>query len=487
MGNKSLKKNAFYNIIRSMLSFIFPLITYPYITTVFDPKDLGKVTFSISVVSYFMLLAVFGMGTYAIKECAPLNGDKKAINERASELFTFNMITAAVSFVLLIVAMFFVKKFHHYTLLLLIQSVQIIFSVISVEWVNVVYEDYKYTTIRFLIIDIINLLILFLFVKKSSDYYIYAFITINTYICMAVTNMLYCKRYVDLKVKRNLDFWGHVRKALPFFINDLSVAIYIGVDTTMIGFLTGDMSDHYKGIYSVAVKIYTVVKNVFVAIFSVTVFRLTACIAKKDYDEYHKVLNGVTSYFILLAFPAVTGMITYADYICTLFGNGKYIEAVPSLRLLAIALLFAVFGGIATRCINIPLGYEVVNTKVTLIVAIENVLLNFPFIICFAERGAAFTTAIAEFTVLFLCVVKLKKEHVKLPGLINAKHIRDAIIGCVWICVTYVIVGRIEVHYLVRMILGIAMSVVGYAFVLFVMRNDIFLDIVESKLHLRSK
>ena len=487
MGNKSLKKNAFYNIIRSMLSFIFPLITYPYITTVFDPKDLGKVTFSISVVSYFMLLAVFGMGTYAIKECAPLNGDKKAINERASELFTFNMITAAVSFVLLIVAMFFVKKFHHYTLLLLIQSVQIIFSVISVEWVNVVYEDYKYTTIRFLIIDIINLLILFLFVKKSSDYYIYAFITINTYICMAVTNMLYCKRYVDLKVKRNLDFWGHVRKALPFFINDLSVAIYIGVDTTMIGFLTGDMSDHYNGIYSVAVKIYTVVKNVFVAIFSVTVFRLTACIAKKDYDEYHKVLNGVTSYFILLAFPAVTGMITYADYICTLFGNGKYIEAVPSLRLLAIALLFAVFGGIATRCINIPLGYEVVNTKVTLIVAIENVLLNFPFIICFAERGAVFTTAIAEFTVLFLCVVKLKKEHVKLPGLINAKHIRDAIIGCVWICVTYVIVGRIEVHYLVRMILGIAMSVVGYAFVLFVMRNDIFLDIVESKLHLRSK
>ena len=487
MGNKSLKKNAFYNIIRSMLSFIFPLITYPYITTVFDPKDLGKVTFSISVVSYFMLLAVFGMGTYAIKECAPLNGDKKAINKRASELFTFNMITAAVSFVLLIVAMFFVKKFHHYTLLLLIQSVQIIFSVISVEWVNVVYEDYKYTTIRFLIIDIINLLILFLFVKKSSDYYIYAFITINTYICMAVTNMLYCKRYVDLKVKRNLDFWGHVRKALPFFINDLSVAIYIGVDTTMIGFLTGDMSDHYNGIYSVAVKIYTVVKNVFVAIFSVTVFRLTACIAKKDYDEYHKVLNGVTSYFILLAFPAVTGMITYADYICTLFGNGKYIEAVPSLRLLAIALLFAVFGGIATRCINIPLGYEVVNTKVTLIVAIENVLLNFPFIICFAERGAAFTTAIAEFTVLFLCVVKLKKEHVKLPGLINAKHIRDAIIGCVWICVTYVIVGRIEVHYLVRMILGIAMSVVGYAFVLFVMRNDIFLDIVESKLHLRSK
>ncbi len=487
MGKKSLKKNAFYNIIRSMLSFIFPLITYPYLTDVMEPEYLGRVNFSISVVSYFMLLAVFGMGTYAIKECAPLSGDKKAINERASELFTFNMITAAVSFSLLMVVMIFVKKLHPYTLLLLIQSVQIIFSIISVEWVNVVYEDYKYTTIRFLIIDIFNLLILLLFVKQSSDYYIYAFITINTYVCMSVTNMLYCRRYVNLKVKRNIDFWGHVKKALPFFINDLSVAIYIGADVTMIGFLTGDMNDYYNGIYGIAVKIYTVVKNVFVAIFSVTVYRLTACIAKKDYDEYHKVLNGVTSYFILLAFPAVTGMIAYAEYICMVFGDGEYIGAVPSLRILAVALLFAVFGGIATRCINVPLGYEVVNTKVTLIVAIENVLLNFPFIIFYAERGAAFTTAIAEFTVLLLCALKLKKEHVKLPGLVNVKHIRDAIIGCVWICVTYVIVAKIEAHYLLRMILGIAMSVIGYALVLFAMRNEIFIDIVESKLRLRKK
>ena len=114
MGKKSLKKNAFYNIIRSMLSFIFPLITYPYITTVLVPADLGKVSFSISVVSYFMLLAVFGMGTYAIKECAPLSGDKKAINERASELFTFNMITAAAAFVLLMVTMLLVKKLYNY-------------------------------------------------------------------------------------------------------------------------------------------------------------------------------------------------------------------------------------------------------------------------------------------------------------------------------------------------------------------------------------
>ena len=190
MGKRSLKKNAFYNVLRSLLSFIVPLITYPYITKVLDPDGLGKVNYTISIVTYFMLLAVFGMGTYAIKECAPLSGDRKAINEKASELFTFNIITALISYALLLAVMFLVKKFHPYTLLLLIQSIQIIFSIINIEWVNVVYEDYKFTTIRFLIIDIINLLVLFLFVRNKEDYVIYAFITISTYVFMSITNML---------------------------------------------------------------------------------------------------------------------------------------------------------------------------------------------------------------------------------------------------------------------------------------------------------
>ena len=482
MGKRSLKKNAFYNILRTMLSVVFPLVTYQHITTVLGDVNFGKVNYTISIVTYFMLLAIFGMGTYAIKECAPLSGDKEALNDRASRLFTFNIYTSLIAFTLLMILIFSVKALHPYTVLLLIQSIQIIFSMINVEWVNVVFEDYKFATIRIFIIDIIILIALFAFVRKSDDYYIYAIITIISYAAMAVSNMLYCRRYVSLKFVRGIEFWDHIKKGLPFFINDFSIAVYVGADTTMIGAMKGgDYGDHLVGIYSIAVKIYTVVKNIFVAIFSVTVYRLTECIAKKDYDQYYKVLGGVTSYFILLAFPAVTGMIAYADYIVRIFGE-DFAESAVSLRILAIALLFAVFGGIATRCINVPLGYEVVNTKVTLFVALENVLLNFPIIYLFNEKGAAFTTALAEFTALLLCVIKLKREHLKFPGIINFRYIRDAIMGCVWIFVTYMLVGRIEAFYLVKMLIGIALSVAGYVAVLLIMRNEIFIDIIKSKL-----
>ena len=49
---KSLKFNAFLNIVRSILGYIFPLITFPYSSRILQPQGLGKVNFAFSIVSY---------------------------------------------------------------------------------------------------------------------------------------------------------------------------------------------------------------------------------------------------------------------------------------------------------------------------------------------------------------------------------------------------------------------------------------------------
>ncbi|OYS56345.1 hypothetical protein CBF92_00770, partial [Limosilactobacillus reuteri] len=68
MRNKSLKVNAFLNSLRSLLSIIFPLITFPYVSRVLSVSGIGKYNFSNSIVSYFTLIAALGISTYAIRE-----------------------------------------------------------------------------------------------------------------------------------------------------------------------------------------------------------------------------------------------------------------------------------------------------------------------------------------------------------------------------------------------------------------------------------
>ncbi|MCR5614290.1 oligosaccharide flippase family protein [Treponema sp.] len=72
MEQKSLKKNAFYSVLKVFLSLVFPLITFPYASRILLPEGIGKVNFANSIVSYFIMIASLGIGGYATREASKL-------------------------------------------------------------------------------------------------------------------------------------------------------------------------------------------------------------------------------------------------------------------------------------------------------------------------------------------------------------------------------------------------------------------------------
>lgn len=59
--NKSIKLNFIMNVILTMSSFIFPLITFPYVSRILLPEGTGKVSFATSLISYFSMFAQLGI------------------------------------------------------------------------------------------------------------------------------------------------------------------------------------------------------------------------------------------------------------------------------------------------------------------------------------------------------------------------------------------------------------------------------------------
>ena len=53
MKGKSLKLNFVMNAILTMSSIIFPLITFRYVSNILLPDGTGKVSFAISLITYF--------------------------------------------------------------------------------------------------------------------------------------------------------------------------------------------------------------------------------------------------------------------------------------------------------------------------------------------------------------------------------------------------------------------------------------------------
>ncbi len=62
----SVQFNFIMNAILTVSSFIFPLITFPYISRTLLVDGIGKVNFATSVISYFTMFASLGIPTYGI-------------------------------------------------------------------------------------------------------------------------------------------------------------------------------------------------------------------------------------------------------------------------------------------------------------------------------------------------------------------------------------------------------------------------------------
>ena len=199
MKQKSLKLNFLMNILLTMSSFIFPLITFPYVSRVLGPAGTGKVSFATSVISYFSLFAQLGIPTYGIRVCAGIRDNKEELTRTVHELLFISLITTLISYLALFIALFTIPKLRAEKPLLVVISASILLSAIGIEWLYKALEQYTYITVRSVIFKFIALVGMFFLVRSEKDYVAYGFITIFAASASNVLNLINAHRYIGFR------------------------------------------------------------------------------------------------------------------------------------------------------------------------------------------------------------------------------------------------------------------------------------------------
>lgn len=122
------------NFILTMSNFIFPLITFPYVSRVLLPVGTGKVAFATSIVSYFTMVGMLGIPTYGIRACAKIRDDKEKLSKTVQEIMVINTIAMTLSLVSYIIAIVFVPRMAHDSTLFMINITSLVFNLIGCEW-----------------------------------------------------------------------------------------------------------------------------------------------------------------------------------------------------------------------------------------------------------------------------------------------------------------------------------------------------------------
>lgn len=168
-------KNYLYNLSYQLLTIILPIITVPYVTRIFTSEALGNYVFYNSIVSYFSLFAMLGIGVYGTKQIAAASD----ANSTFWNIYVIQLIASILALSVYVISVFSIPQMGG--VIPLMVGVVLFERMFDISWLFSGKEDFKKITLRNTVVRLVGVICIFIFIKSSDDLYLYIFliVTIN--------------------------------------------------------------------------------------------------------------------------------------------------------------------------------------------------------------------------------------------------------------------------------------------------------------------
>lgn len=406
-SQKSIKLNFLMESLLTMSSFIFPLITFPYVSRILLPEGTGKVSFATSVVSYFLIIAQLGIPKYGIRACAKVREDKEKLTKTAQELLIINLITSAIAYVLLFGAVLFVPRLQEEKTLYFIVSLTILFHAIGMEWFYKAIEQYTYIAVRSVIFKFIALLAMLLMIHEESDYIIYGAISIFASSASNILNFINAPRFISMRPVGTYDLKQHLKPIIVFFAMACATTVYTHLDTVMLGFMKTDVE---VGYYNAAVKIKVILVSIITSLGTVLLPRASYYVQNGLIKEFKRITQKALNFAFLVATPLMVYFFMFAKQGIYFLSGTAYSGSIIPMQLIMPTLLLIGISNITGIQILVPTGREIVVLYSEVAGAVVDVVINIILIPKMASSGAAIGTLVAEAVVLAVQLWFLRGE-----------------------------------------------------------------------------
>lgn len=394
------------NSILSLSSMIFPLISFPYVSRILQPAGTGKVSFAVSVVSYFSMFAMMGIPTYGIRACAQVRDDKEKLSRTVQEILIINFFLGILTYLVFAASLVLVPRFRIDSSLFCVVGLTIGFNIIGVEWLYQALEQYAYIAVRSVAFKAIAMLLMFLMIRSPEDYVTYGALTILASVGSNLLNFVNLRKLVSFRFQGPYDFKRHVRPILVFFCMSVATTIYTNLDQVMLGFMRGD---EQVGLYTAAVKVKNMLVSLVTSLGAVLLPRVSFYVETKQQEAFERVTKLAFRFVVILAIPLTLYFILYAEPVILLLAGVEFQEATLAMQIIMPTVLLIGMTNVMGIQILLPMGKELWVLSSECAGAVVDLILNLLLIPFMGAAGAAVGTLAAEMVVFLVQYLHLKK------------------------------------------------------------------------------
>lgn len=392
----ALKKNIIYSSVLTVSGYVFPFITFPYVTRVLGVEKLGLCNFFDSIVTYFILFSMMGMVNLAIREIAKCNGDKEKLNKTLSSLFVLNLATTIFSLFVMLCSLFFVTKFQENKEMVLIGAVKVLANFFLIEWFYKGIENFRYITFRSLLIRTLYVLAVFILVRTKDDYLLYFLLTTFMYVVNSFINFIHSRKYVVLSLK-NIKIDSYLKPYIIFGAYQILTSMYTSFNVAYLGFVCNDVQ---VGYYSTSVKLFNILLSFYTAFTGVLMPRMSSIAAKNDENGYVHLLNKSIMVLFIIAFPIIIISEFFTSEIVTLISGSGYEGSIIPMRIVMPLVLIIGYEQILVFQVLMPLNRDRSVFVNSIIGAFVGIVFNIALVNKLGATGSAAVWLISELTVL---------------------------------------------------------------------------------------
>lgn len=430
MKTRSVRFNFAMNLLLTVSNFLFPLVTFPYVSRVLMPEGTGKVAFAYSIVSYFSIFAAFGVANYGIRACAQVRDDKEKLSKTVQEILFINITLMSFVYLVYFLGIAFIPELKAEKILFLVSGLNILFTIVGVEWLYKGIEQYFYITIRSITFKLIAFILVFTCVKNESDYSAYAFIIIFATVGSGVVNLYNLRKIIKIKPFESYDFKHHLKPMMTFFITTIAVAFYVNVSVALLGFMQGNEE---VGYYNAAYRIKDVMVSIITSLGTVLLPRLSYYIENNMQDKFNDIVRKSMQFIFIFSIPLVVFCILFARPSVLILAGSAYENSILPLQILAIIIFIVGVSNLTGIQMLIPLKKEKYLCYSVVIAAVINLAFNFILIPYYGSVGTAISVAIAEASILLYQIYVLREYSVVLFRHISYFKLTISLIGAILI------------------------------------------------------
>ena len=391
-------KNTTFLSIANLISYIIGFFTLIYTARYLGAEGFGILSLALAFTGLFGVFIDLGLNTLTVRE---VSKEKSFTNKFLVNTALIKLIFSILTFILIVIIINVIGYPQKVAYVIYLITISLIIGSFSGIF-NAIFQAYQkmeYQSISIIITSILMLggVLIIIYYKLGIIFFASLYIITNLAILLYCI-IIYVLKFSLPKIEFDINFWKQLLKvSWPFAITGIFVTIYYYIDSILLSVMVGnDVVGWYNAAYRLIIVLLFIPIVINTVIFPVMsqLYIESKNSLRLAYEKYFK-------YMAIIGIPTGFGVTLLSNKIILLIFGSGYTNSIIALQILVWSSVFIFMSGAFARLLEVS-NKQLILTKIALVCAILNILLNIILIPKFSYIAASIVTVLTEGIALLL-------------------------------------------------------------------------------------